>query len=656
MQRLTRRQMLKTLGGAALASKSAHALIREKTASYSAGLGALRLLPLGAVRPSGWLARQLRVQADGMGGHLDEFWPDVGPNSGWLGGTGESWERGPYFLDGLVPLAWLLDDTVLKAKAQRFVDWTLNNQQANGMIGPASNNDWWPRMVMVKALAQYEEVTRDPRAIPALTRYFQYQLTTMPSRPLASWARYRWQDEAYVVQWMYERTGDAKLPMLVELLRQQGYDWNAEFAHFPFERATPHGFDVQAHPDEAMARHGVNNAQGLKTAAVLFRASGDPGQREAFARQMRALDTFHGQPNGMFSCDEHLGGREPQHGSELCSVVETMFSLEVALATFGEGWIGDRIETLAYNALPGTFTDDMWAHQYDQQANQVESGLITKPWTTNGPESNLYGLAPHFGCCTANFHQGWPKFTSSLWMAKGDRGLVAALYAPSTVHATVGGVPVQIAEETDYPFRNRIRMEIVPERSVSFALHLRVPAWTSQASVTVNGKAQAIAAGPSGFATVARTWTRGDLVEIGFDMRPRVNRGFNRSVALERGPLVFSLAPGTDWVKLRERPPTADWQVFPTSAWNYALGVDEDNAAAAKVDEHAIAARPFASSAPAVTVTVPARRLDEWRAVDGVAAPPPASPAKVEAAEETVTLVPYGGAKLRITAFPCYRS
>ncbi len=82
-----------------------------------------------------------------MGGHLDEFWPDVGPNSGWLGGTGESWERGPYFLDGLVPLAYLLGDDTLKAKARKFVDWTLDHPQPSGTIGPASNDDcgraWW---------------------------------------------------------------------------------------------------------------------------------------------------------------------------------------------------------------------------------------------------------------------------------------------------------------------------------------------------------------------------------------------------------------------------------------------------------------------------------------------------------------------------------
>jgi hypothetical protein len=135
-----------------------------------------QLLPAGSIRPAGWLKRQLQIQAAGMGGRLDETWPDVGPNSGWLGGTGENWERGPYFLDGLLPLAWQLDDPALKAKAQRFIDWTLGSAQPDGMFGPANNDDWWPRMVMLKVLTQYHELTGDARVLPLMTNYFAHQL------------------------------------------------------------------------------------------------------------------------------------------------------------------------------------------------------------------------------------------------------------------------------------------------------------------------------------------------------------------------------------------------------------------------------------------------------------------------------------------------
>lgn len=98
-------------------------------------------LPLTSIRPGGWLKRQLRIQADGLSGHLDEVWSDVGPNSAWLGGTGEAWERGPYFVDGLVPLAYLLDDAKLKAKAEKWVNWTLTHQGEDGSIGPMENQD-----------------------------------------------------------------------------------------------------------------------------------------------------------------------------------------------------------------------------------------------------------------------------------------------------------------------------------------------------------------------------------------------------------------------------------------------------------------------------------------------------------------------------------
>ncbi len=297
MTLLERRDLLKLLASAAagfaLNEKVAHGLNREMApdgvdrpasevhpgapvaVKNRAPLApnAFDMLPLGSVRPAGWLRRQLEIQATGLGGHLDETWADVGSNSGWLGGTGESWERGPYFLDGLVPLAYLLDDDRLKAKAQRYIDWTLTHQAANGMIGPASNDDWWPRMVMLKVLMQYEEATGDPRVIPLMTRYFEHQLEALPTRPLRDWGKFRWQDNALAVIWLYNRTGDPEagrprcgcctsraligrrtLPIsnTRSASRRRSSSW-----------AKHNGLG-----DYALATHGVNNGQALKAAPV----------------------------------------------------------------------------------------------------------------------------------------------------------------------------------------------------------------------------------------------------------------------------------------------------------------------------------------------------------------------------------------------------
>jgi len=243
--RTTRRRFLQQSGLAGLAcALSANKLIalsepaNVAAVKNRAPLAASAFYPLALpqIRPTGWLRRQLEIQANGLTGHLDETWPDVGPNSGWLGGTGESWERGPYYLDGLIPLAWLLDDPKLKAKAQKYIDWILAHQAPNGMIGPAANDDWWPRIVALKALTQFQELTGDPRVVPVMDRYFRYQLAELPRRPLRDWGKFRWQDELLSVIWLYNRTGSPYLIDLALLLHQQGYDWTAQYANFQYKQ------------------------------------------------------------------------------------------------------------------------------------------------------------------------------------------------------------------------------------------------------------------------------------------------------------------------------------------------------------------------------------------------------------------------------------
>jgi hypothetical protein len=603
-------------------------------------------LPLTSVKPAGWLRRQLEIQAGGLSGHLDEFWPSVGPDSGWLGGAGESWERGPYYMDGLVPLAFLLDDPRLVAKARKWVAWTLENQRADGGIGPAKNQDWWPNMVMLKVLTQYQEATGDARVIPLMQKYAAYQLEKMKTIPLKEWAIYRWQDEAVSLIWLYNRTGDERALELARLLHGQGYDWRSAFEIFPYREKSVKG-------QTSLNTHVVNTAMGLKTAGVYSLISGDAAERASIFQTLRNLDQYHGMPSGIFSGDEHLAGRSPVQGTETCAVVESLFSLENLMAVVGDAALGDRIEKIAYNALPGTFSGDMWAHQYDQQPNQVMVTLERRAWTTNGPESNLYGLEPNFGCCTANFHQGWPKLTASLWMATPDDGLAAVIYAPSEVNALVrGGVRVTVREETDYPFRDSVRMVVNPARSTAFPLVLRVPAWAAQATIKVNGAVEKpVKAGE--FHRIERTWQAGDRVEIRFPMPVEAVRGFNNGVTIQRGPLVYSLKIGEDWRKLRDKAPAADWEVRPTTPWNYALVVDDRRPAQSlRFTERPVGQWPFTPDGAPVTVAAKARRVPEWGMDGASAAPPPVSTVKNGEAVETVTLIPYGAAKLRITVFP----
>ncbi len=211
-------------------------------------------------------------------------------------------------------------------------------------------------------------------------------------------------------------------------------------------------------------------------------------------------------------------------------VVEYMFSLEGALAITGDPTLGDGLEKLAFNALPGALTDDMWAHQYNQEPNQVECSLHHKPWTPDGPESNLFGLEPNFGCRTANFHQGWPKFAASLFMLSSVQetdaqdGLVAAVYAPCEVNTVVPGTPVHIVEETAYPFHGAIQLTITPALPLRLPLQLLIPGWAAVSSLVVISYPEPAPAA-TGFARFERVWRAGDRIEVAFSMNPRFSAG-----------------------------------------------------------------------------------------------------------------------------------
>lgn len=625
-------------------------------------------LPLGSIRPIGWLRSQLEVQARGLSGHLEEFWPDLGPGSGWLGGEGESWERGPYYLDGLVPLAFGLDSSELRERVKPWMEWSLGSQLPSGYFGPqpqpgnrekaAKAVDWWPRMVMLKVLRQYQEATDDNRVLPFINEFLRFHQTIAAKLPLQNWAVFRWQEELLSVIWAYNRTRDQNLLTLARTLREQGFDWIGYFKEFPFRQKV-------GEEGITLATHGVNNAMALKTAGIWWQLSGEAADKTGSFQALQLLDTYHGQPNGMFAADEHYAGRDPTQGTELCAVVEMMYSMEELTAAVGDPRFGDRLEQIAFNALPGTFSDLMWSHQYDQQANQVACSMDPRRhWTSNGPDSNVFGLEPFYGCCTANMHQGWPKFVSHLWMATPDGGLAAVAYGPNEVTARVhSGQTVKITEETEYPFRESIKLTIHLNAPARFPIQLRIPAWTRNPEIVAAGEHHHPE--PGSFARLDREWKNEDTITITFPMEVRAEAQVSNGVSIFRGPLVFSLDIGERWVYLNGKDPHADWEVFPTTSWNYALSPVSNIPAngspgdllealqqSARVEEGEITEVPFGKGKAPVRISLFGQKVATWHEVDGSAGPLPLSPVETDSSIEGLSLVPYGSTRLRITVFP----
>lgn len=606
-------------------------------------------LPPGHIRPAGWLLRQLQIQAEGLTGHLDEFWPDIA-NSGWIGGTADAWERGPYWLDGLVPLAFLLDNQRLKAKAHYWITYILDHQREDGWIGPLQENkdgyehDPWPVSVVLKAMTQYQEATGDSRIIPALIRFFHRLQELLALQPLKSWARMRSADLVLSLYWLYERREEDWLLALIQTVQQQSYDWIEHFEHFLYTERQ----DTWEHEN-----HGVNTSMALKQPAVWYRLSQQQQHHQAIQTIIETLDTYHGQVTGVFSADENLAGKNPSQGTELCVVVEYLFSLEVLLTILGEISLADRWERIALNALPATFKPDMWAHQYDQQVNQVICAIDeNKIYTTNGADANVFGLEPHFGCCTANMHQGWPKFATHLWMRTQDKGLAALTYAPCTIATQVLGIPVQIQVDSNYPFSETVHIVVSTECPIRFPLLLRVPTWAEGAHIILeDGRKEPMQ--PGTYYRVEQEWHRPTLICLHLPMQIHAQTRYHASVSVERGPLVYALKIEEEWKQIRGEPPHADWEVHPKGPWNYALKMERVHPEhSCRVIFHSPGAVPFSPEGASVHLRVKGRRIPSWTLEHNAAGPLPVSPVSSAQPIEDLTLIPYGCTNLRVTEFP----
>ncbi|MBR5746163.1 MAG: glycoside hydrolase family 127 protein, partial [Clostridia bacterium] len=417
----------------------------------------------GEITPRGWLARQLRIQANGLAGNLDKMWPDV-RDSAWIGGDKEGWERVPYWLDGFVPLAFLLRDADMISRAEKYLNAIMDGQKPDGWICPCADEkrgeyDVWALFLICKVLAEYGIYAGNRRALECTGKALKNLHSRIKdgSTKLRQWGKFRWFEALIPLKIIKETFGGEWEAELAALLKAQG----ANYADYTGEWKTPI-FQWR------IFTHIVNLSMMLKTEAEYIPFSGEEYTDEA-QRLYDILYKYNGTAVGLINGDECLAGVSPVAGTELCAVVELMYSCERLFALTGETKWADLLERIAFNALPAATTEDMWAHQYDQQANQIGCVHLPgkSPWMTNGSESNMFGLQPEFGCCTANFGQGWPKLAQNIFL-RSEKGVVAALPLACGLKTQINGVAVGIEAEGDYPFSGKVTYRITAAKPVNF--------------------------------------------------------------------------------------------------------------------------------------------------------------------------------------------
>jgi hypothetical protein len=505
-------------------------------------------------------------------------------------------------------------------------------------------------MVVLKFLQQYYTATGDDRVIKLMLNYFKYQLAELPKTPLDHWTHWgadRGGDNLMIVYWLYNLTGEKYLLQLGELIHSQTVNWTDSFLTGKLRYQW--GF------------HCVNVAQGMKEPGVYYQQKKEAKYVEAVKAGLNDLHDFHGFPDGLYGADEMLHGNNPTQGSEFCSAVEMMFSMETILPVTGEVAFADQLERVAFNALPTQATDNYDSRQYFQQVNQVVVSRHPRNFNTAYEGTGqLFGPLTGYPCCTSNMHQGWPKFTQNLWYASEDQGVAALVYAPSKVKMKVGnGSVITIKESTSYPFDESIRFTFSMDKKAGFPFHMRIPAWCKKAHISVNGKTWSEPEG-NRITAISREWSDGDVVELSLPMEINISRWYENSATVERGPLVYALKIGEEWRKVANNDRYGEfyYEVNPLTPWNYGLpasllkntGKDfEIVKKRLEPDDY-----PWNQENAPVEIKTKGVIIPFWTLYNGSAGPLPYSEQyqlKTDPPVE-ISLIPYGCTTLRITEFP----
>ena len=586
-----------------------------------------QFLPLREVRPAGWIAAWLRSQAAGLTGHPEasgypyglKFWgsahPDTGPYAAWW-----PYEQTGYWIDGALKCGYLAGDERLYQRALEEIESALALAAPDGFIGPdfLREKDRWPYAVFFRAvLAQYE-ITGEARYLSALARHYQ----ALPHPML----------------WDRDVSGVEILASLYQATGQAAFLQAAEDLYARFNALLPEhdcALETLSSPKKA-SQHGVTFNELAKLPVILYLATGSQDYLEAAVNAYAKVDRDQLLADGLHSCTEHLRGRDPLDSHESCDITDHTWALSTLLQSTGEVKYADRIEKIIFNALPGSVTKDFRALQYFSCPNQVIATHTSNHnrfmrgfnWMSYRPDHEVQ-------CCPGNIQRAMPNYVARQWLKRGEEEIIAALYGPGRIQTRLGGVPVEIETDTDYPAAQAIDFILRPALAARFTFTVRIPGWCRRASLLLNGQPLELPLRAGTFQPIQREWQPGDRLRLELPFELALQRFPKGGVSVDYGPLTMSLpiqaqaepeiGDSTDFQRravqaefYTPRPQGASaefpaWELTPASRWNYALCVDERSLSElAQVQWHGLEDGVFDPAKPFVTLRLPARSVAGW--------------------------------------------
>ncbi len=528
----------------------------EPAAGISAGgtQPAFSWLPLGSVRPTGWIrAQMLRDLNQGFAGCLGQLCheassdifvtnrnsrhaQDVANHLGvawWNGETEGNWRA------GFIMMAYLTGDPRTMREADDYVRHILSSQDEDGYLGAFAADsrfvhpgELWTQACLLRGLLDYAELAEMPAVQTAVQRCADLTVSVYRSgRKPVPWGENHDLMIVDVMERLFELTGDARYRDFSEWLYDE---WSRNVS------SADTSLPSLLNPKAPYVQHGVHTYESMRVPLWLAVATGREDLGTAARNALAKLDRYT-EPGGSAVSEEAIGNLAPNPTSteyEYCATKEIQFTLESALQKTGAASLGDRVEKVWFNDAQGARTADGRAIAYLSPDNRLRCDGRTPDGARREPRNKYSPTHADVAvCCNPNATNVAALFVRGMWMRRGDDTLAALLYGPCRVSARIAGVNVVLEEQTAYPFEDHVTIAVHPERPASFSLLLRNPEWSEHTEVSC-GDARILREG--NYWRVTKHWGTGDAVRIKFVRNIRTVTAVNGEVALQYGPLVFA--------------------------------------------------------------------------------------------------------------------